>query len=603
MKLRAVMPGTFVAACLAFLTVCLQASPLSQFLVVNNTDYATIAVGGLRDTGGTGTFFISGVNGTITHAYLYWHGSLNGADDSIPGQATLNGQSVSGASMGLSGPNCWIDPVSYEQSLAFRADVTSLVTGNGNYSLAIGAPLGQSVNGASLLIFYDDGNSANNSDVYVFDGNDSNANNLYDGPGWSVTLAGLNYTESQPAYLQLHVSDAQQSDRARGVFYDDASLQIQRNEPAPIQNYTLAAAGEIFNGNAGSMWDVSTWDISGAMLPGVNNLQLSTGLANDCMSLVVAVAVLPIAPPPPPPPPNDNAPQVQCPSPVTVDCAQPSGAAVTLSTTVSDQDGGKLSVTWLVNGSQVKTETVPAGTPGITSATVSLAYNFPPGSAQVTCLVSDGLGAHDQSCQTQVTVTSTDTTPPTITQCAGNVTLDADAITGNASIPDLRGQVTATDGCTPANALVVTQDPAAGTSVGVGVQNVTITVRDSAGNPATCVAKVTVADKTPPVISSCVAPVRISPTSNTGATMPDLTPQLVVTDNVTPTGSLVITQSPAAGAAINLGVTPVTFTVKDAAGNPATCDTTIEVSAGDVTPPVITSCAPPATANAGPDGT
>src|SRR5439155_7442815 len=55
-------------------------------------------------------------------------------------------------------------------------------------------------------------------------------------------------------------------------------------------------------------------------------------------------------------------------------------------------------------------------------------------------------------------------------------------------------------------------------------------------------------------------------------------------------GSLVITQSPAAGTLVGLGATTVTVTVKDAANNSSTCNTTFTVN--DTTAPTITACAP-----------
>jgi len=62
-------------------------------------------------------------------------------------------------------------------------------------------------------------------------------------------------------------------------------------------------------------------------------------------------------------------------------------------------------------------------------------------------------------------------------------------------IPDLTGDVTATDNV--AGTLAVTQDPVAGTPVGLGDTTVTMTVTDVAGNTNTCAATVTVVDAPP----------------------------------------------------------------------------------------------------------
>lgn len=588
---------------------------VGSFTVVTDTDFASAAVGGLRYTGGAATFSISGLSGTVSSAYLYWHGPLNGADAGTSGQATLNGQSVTGTSIGISGPNCWFTPVLYAASQSYRADVTSIVQGNGNYALTVGAPLAATVNGASLIIFYNDGNAANNRDVYVFDGNDSNAPNVYDSSGWLVSLSGLNYSAGQPGYLQLHVSDAQKTDLALEKFYDDAALELTRTSPGPIQSYVLAASGSVFNGNVGSqgdinnLWDVTTWDIAGVLQAGVNNLSLSTGYIDDCVSLVVAIVDLPRGNPPPPPPPppgpNNFAPIVTCAQPVALNCTSPGGQVVTLTANVSDADGNPVGVIWSVQAGgnpavQAKVETIPAGSP-TTTGTSSLAYNFVPGSYLVTVSVSDGDSAHDQSCTTTVSVTSQDTLAPVITQCASSLTLVVNSLLGTAILPDLRGGVIALDNCTDVNALVITQNPPAGTVfsllsllTGGGSTNVTLSVRDAAGNTTTCVATATLTDLTPPVITQCAPGRKAAPGGGGGgASVPDFTGSVVATDNVTPSGALVITQLPTAGTVVGLGVTTVTITVKDAAGNTSTCGTTFEVTTADITPPTITTCASP----------
>jgi hypothetical protein len=101
------------------------------------------------------------------------------------------------------------------------ADVTSLVTGNGNYSLSgfmKTDPNGviADANGVSLLVFFDDGNEANDVDVYIARGADSNVDfsGSTDPPGWQATLSGVEYPGGSAA-LQMHVSEGQvvQGDR------------------------------------------------------------------------------------------------------------------------------------------------------------------------------------------------------------------------------------------------------------------------------------------------------------------------------------------------------------------------------------------------------
>jgi formylglycine-generating enzyme required for sulfatase activity len=84
-----------------------------------------------------------------------------------------------------------------------------------------------------------------------------------------------------------------------------------------------------------------------------------------------------------------------------------------------------------------------------------------------------------------------DTEPPAITQCASVQTVQAN-VDGIALVPEF-DDVEATDNCIPAGTgLTVTQSPAAGTEVGVGTHDITITVADSVGNASTCTATLTV---------------------------------------------------------------------------------------------------------------
>ncbi|MDN3725260.1 HYR domain-containing protein, partial [Aequorivita sp. SDUM287046] len=87
--------------------------------------------------------------------------------------------------------------------------------------------------------------------------------------------------------------------------------------------------------------------------------------------------------------------------------------------------------------------------------------------------------------------TGGDTTPPVIV-CAPTPAPLTAGINGLAAIPDLVTGTTATDDVSsPAN-ITITQSPTAGTMVGVGVNTVTLTATDEAGNSASCTIDVTV---------------------------------------------------------------------------------------------------------------
>ena len=175
-------------------------------------------------------------------------------------------------------------------------------------------------------------------------------------------------------------------------------------------------------------------------------------------------------------------------------------------------------------------------------------------------------------------------TNPVIVTCAPPQSADANTLC-QAAVPDFTPNVVATDNCTAAASLTITQSPAAGTLVSTGVTNVTITVTDAAGNFATCLTTFTVTDHINPVIVTCAPPQSADANASCQAAVPNFTSNVTATDNCTAAASLVITQSPAAGTLVSTGVTNITITVTDAAGNFATCLTTFTVI--DHTNPVI----------------
>lgn len=276
-----------------------QASDLTAFKTVFNTDFVAQGFGGMRDNG-TGTINLTGVSGTVKEAYLYWHGPTNAASTNTGANANVsfNGTNITGSFLGISADNCW----GFSNSMAYRADVSSLITGNGPYSLAnfVKDSNRINVNGVSLIVFFDDGNAANNRDVVMFNGNDSNIDNSFDANGWNISLNGINYTAGS-ANLQLHVSDGQ-------TFADDAVI---------VNGTTIVPAGGVFQGNDdalvdvgannlnGYLWDIENFSVTSLLSPGLNNLQMTTGLNSDCLSCVLVAIDLPAGSAPDQPDDND----------------------------------------------------------------------------------------------------------------------------------------------------------------------------------------------------------------------------------------------------------------------------------------------------------
>ncbi len=213
----------------------------------------------------------------------------------------------------------------------------------------------------------------------------------------------------------------------------------------------------------------------------------------------------------------------------------------------------------------------PTPIPGATSTNLTLTNVLFAQAGSYSVVVTNVSGAATSA---PVTLTVVDTIAPTITVCASNRTLAA-GVNCQAVLPDLTGQVTAADA---SGVVTVTQNPPAGTAVGVGVASVTFTARDSSSNASLCTTTVTVADLTPPMVLASTTKVTLTATSNCQAALPDLTStnHILATDSC----SLVtVTQIPPAGTVFAMGTTnPVTLTAFDNAGNATNRVLAIEVS-------------------------
>lgn len=210
------------------------------------------------------------------------------------------------------------------------------------------------------------------------------------------------------------------------------------------------------------------------------------------------------------------------------------------------------------------------------------------GTHTITINVTDPAG-NNSNCS--FTVTVTDNTAPSIT-CPGNQTIAADN-NCQGFLPDYTTLATTSDNC---SAVTVTQSPALGTTLtGAGtVQVVTLTATDASGNTSTCTFNVTLTDTNDPVVVSCPSNQNVSANASCQFVMADYTSSMTVTDNCSPAGSIVITQSPAAGATVS-GTQTVTLTATDPSGNSTTCS--FQVIVADNTVPTIVTCAPNTTGN------
>ncbi|MDQ3874351.1 MAG: DUF3344 domain-containing protein [Actinomycetota bacterium] len=259
-----------------------EGSTIPGVSTVSSTDVAYAGLGGMRRIG-RGTLTLRGVTGNVEKALLFWNGPTNSTDPTVNAAVTFAGTRVRGTNIGFASDNCW----RFRNSQSYRADVTSIVRGNGSYSLAdFTKGPNVEINGVSLVVFYDDGNAANDRNVAYASGNDSNVASSYDAAGWDVTIPGVRYPGSGTARLDLVVSDGQR-------YSDDALV---------LNGRVLVPSGPIFSGDSvragpfdfdGSLWDVKSFDITRFVSPGSNSLHLTTGLRSDCLSAVVVAANVP----------------------------------------------------------------------------------------------------------------------------------------------------------------------------------------------------------------------------------------------------------------------------------------------------------------------
>lgn len=237
---------------------------LTQQYELKNVDWLISGAGDARD--GNTTVSVNGVSGKQKFAFLYW-GELNFSGSSN-NQITLDGTPISGTRLGTSVDTCW----GSDQSIGYFADVSDIVSGDGTYAID---GMGQGGQGASLVVFYDDGDATNNRDVTLFAGNDSTNQ---PGAVTTINLGNLDY-ESGNVTITLNVGDGQS--------FTDGSLNI---------NNTLLGTNQFPGGN-GALWDVKTYDITSALSQGENSLQMTHISEDDCLQFVSAIVDKPSKPP------------------------------------------------------------------------------------------------------------------------------------------------------------------------------------------------------------------------------------------------------------------------------------------------------------------
>jgi large repetitive protein len=224
------------------------------------------------------------------------------------------------------------------------------------------------------------------------------------------------------------------------------------------------------------------------------------------------------------------------------------------------------------------TWTAPIFTDNCTGGTITSnktpGSTFPKGATTVTYTATDASG-NTATCS--FTVTVVDNTAPVIANCPSNITVNA-----NASCEALVTWTvpTLTDNCSGGT---LTSNKTPGSTFPKGPTTVLYTAIDAAGNTATCSFIVTVKDDEDPVIRNCPADITV----HTEASIPAVVTWTAPTfsDNCVG-GTLTSNKSP--GNVFVEGITPVTYTATDAAGNTAICSFNVTVIA-DI-PLVLSGC-------------
>ena len=261
-------------------------------------------------------------------------------------------------------------------------------------------------------------------------------------------------------------------------------------------------------------------------------------------------------------PPDTTPPVVNCPPAQTVSANAQGKASIPDAVALTTATDDRTPVADLVkNQSPVAGTLVGLGTYTITVEAVDQAGNV-------------------GSCTTTFTVV--DTTPPSVVAPL-RFTASAD---GNcqATVPNVLGQVVVSDNCTSPDAIVKSQSPAAGTPAALGDTVITVTAVDASGNRANTVTTFSVLDTTAPSVTAPVG-VTLSAGSDGKAAVPNFLQGLVASDSCTPATGLVKGQVPAVGALVGLGLTQVTVSVSDVAGNTTQVSTSVNVV--DTTAPSI----------------
>jgi PKD repeat protein len=274
--------------------------------------YGNYSADGVQTWGSSsGTITINDIpsGAVIEMAFMYWiYNSNYGNDQNI----FLNGNSVVGEQVGVEGPQN-----------GYRSDITSLVTGNGNYVVS-GL---SSTYGVSIVVIYSD-SSQNYVVIIINDGIDSNQGQSP--PHWltETNFAGFTATANPTAYTTYIMGDGQ-------IYYQGATRYDKYSFNGNVIAYDDADGSD--GGSYDHGWDTDTYDVSAYVSAGDTTATANVYEDNDELWWVTQVFSITTAAPTNNPPIADaNGPYIGYEgSPVTFDASSS-----------SDPDGDALQYRW-----------------------------------------------------------------------------------------------------------------------------------------------------------------------------------------------------------------------------------------------------------------
>jgi hypothetical protein len=227
---------------------------------------------------GVGQIALDGIpdGAMIDQAFLYWQ-TYGGADFS----AQLDGHDVVGSWIGRDGDTCWQQGDASNNT--FRADVTSLVGGDGIYSVSGIGGNGVDAQGASLVVVYLQPDVPSVSEVILVDGSLSSNNQIFTNMNVNIPLGLSHNALSAEVHVGFgdghpHFVNGQDNGGGEGALLLDGQQILAENQ---------------IKGSDGPFWDDYTLAAPTSSLTAGDpsaNLRINNGL--DCFTFVFAALVV-----------------------------------------------------------------------------------------------------------------------------------------------------------------------------------------------------------------------------------------------------------------------------------------------------------------------